>query len=80
MGALTKILTILIFGGIGATAYAGSSIGWGVSGLQNQKTMSEIRENCPDYYKNRDGRCLSTTFRSYYLLRGTRGGGFGSGK
>lgn len=80
MSSLTKILIILIFGGFGLATYAASSIGWGVSTLKDKQTMKEIRDNCPDYYKNRNGDCLSTTFRSYYLMSGTRGGSFGSGK
>ena len=80
MNGLTKLLAILMFAGIGATAYAGSTMGWGVSGLTNDKTMAQIKKNCPDYYQNRNGDCLRSTFRSYYLIRGSRGGSFGSGK
>ena len=80
MNGFAKTMTLLIFLGFGISLYAGSKAGWGVSGLKDQKTMSEIEENCPDYYQNKDGDCLRSTFRSYFLIRGTRGGGFGSGK
>jgi len=80
MSALSKILVLLVFGAFGLTVYAGSTIGWGVGGPMDKQTMSEIKERCPDYYQNRNGDCLRTTFRSYYLMRGTRGGSFGVGK
>ncbi|MEM7372511.1 MAG: hypothetical protein AAF587_28080 [Bacteroidota bacterium] len=80
MNGLSKILVILVFAGMGLTAYAGSTLGWGVSGLTDKKTMEQIKENCPEYYQNRNGDCLRTTFRSYYLIHGVRGGGFGGGK
>ena len=80
MSTLSKLLVVLMFGGMGVTAYAGSVMGWGINGISNHQTMSEIREKCPDYYRNPNGDCLRTTFRSYYLMRGVRGGGFGSGK
>jgi hypothetical protein len=80
MGAFSRILVLLMFGGLGLTAYAGSVAGWGIGGLTNKKTMEEIRTNCPEYYQNRNGDCLRTTFRSYYLVYGMRGGGFGGGK
>ncbi|MEO1449521.1 MAG: hypothetical protein AAFV07_08310 [Bacteroidota bacterium] len=80
MGTLAKALIILSFVGLGMTAYAGSTMGWGVSNVMSHKTMNEIKQNCPDYYTNRNGDCLRTTFRSYYLMTGLRGGGFGSGK
>jgi hypothetical protein len=80
MNALGKLLVLLIFAGFGLTVYAGSMVGWGISGPMDKKTMSQIKQNCPDYYKNRNGDCLRTTFRSYYLMRGVRGGSFGSGK
>jgi hypothetical protein len=80
MTGLTKLLVILIFGGLGATAYAGAALGWGVGGLKDPRTMQEISQNCPDYYQNRNGDCLQRTYRSYFLLRGVRGGSFGSGK
>ena len=80
MSGLGKILVVLIFAGVGLTAYAGSTMGWGVSGLTDKKTMEEIQKNCPEYYQNRNGDCLRTTFRSYFLIYGVRGGGFGGGK
>ncbi|MEZ4827230.1 MAG: hypothetical protein R3C61_13275 [Bacteroidia bacterium] len=80
MNSLTKILIVLICAGFGLATYAASSVGWGVGSIIDKQTMKEIRENCPDYYKNQNGDCLSTTFRSYYLMSGTRGGSFGSGK
>lgn len=80
MSGLSKVLVVLIFAGIGLTAYAGSTTGWGVSGLTDKKTMAQIKENCPEYYQNRNGDCLRSTFRSYFLINSTRGGGFGGGK
>ncbi|MEM7658950.1 MAG: hypothetical protein AAF399_22695 [Bacteroidota bacterium] len=80
MGALARVLVLLMFAGLGVTAYAGSVVGWGIGGLRNQQTMTQIKKNCPEYYQNRNGDCLRTTFRSYYLLYGMRGGGFGGGK
>ena len=80
MNGFAKILTMLVFIGFGLSLYSGAKAGWGVSGLRDQQTMSEIKKNCPEYYQNKDGECLRSTFRSYFLLRGTRGGGFGSGK
>ena len=80
MSALNKILIILLFSGMGLGAYAGSSFGWGLPGVRNQQTMAQIKQNCPNYYQTRDGRCMATTFRSYFLMRSVRGGGFGSGK
>lgn len=80
MGALSKLLVVMMFGGLGLTAYAGSVIGWGINGLANRRTMNQIQQRCPNYYRNPGGDCLRTTFRSYYLMRGVRGGGFGAGK
>jgi hypothetical protein len=80
MSALSKLLVVLMFGGLGLTAYAGSVLGWGLSGLSNRSTMNQIKQNCPNYYRSPNGDCLRTTFRSYYLMRSVRGGGFGGGK
>jgi len=70
------LLTLSIFG----STILASSRGWGVGDLNNRKTRAEIEQNCPGYYQNPQGHCLGRTFRSYYLIRGIRGGGFGSGK
>lgn len=80
MGGLSRLLVILMFGGLGAAAYAGSVIGWGINGLVSRSTMNQIQQRCPDYYRTPNGTCLRSTFRNYYLMRGVRGGGFGSGK
>ncbi|MCB0836643.1 MAG: hypothetical protein KDD63_03015 [Bacteroidetes bacterium] len=80
MNAFAKILTILVFIGFGLSLYAGSKAGWGVSGLRDQATIDQIKKNCPEYYQNKNGDCLRSTFRSYFLIYGSRGGGFGSGK
>ncbi len=80
MGALSKLLVVFLFGGMGVAAYTGSVMGWGLGGLRNQKTASVIEENCPDYRRQPNGDCLARTYRSYYLVRGIRGGGFGGGK
>ncbi|MDX1906859.1 MAG: hypothetical protein SF053_07465 [Bacteroidia bacterium] len=79
MSAFSRIMILLLLGAMGLTAYAGSVIGWGVTGLANKQTMEVIRQNCPDYYRNHNGQCLGTTFRSYYLLRHQSGGGIGGG-
>ena len=67
---------------MGLVAYAGASSGWGSSSFKDHKTMAEIKENCPNGYKNKEGECLKTTFRSIWFLRGssTSSGGSGSGK
>lgn len=80
MSAFTKILIVLIFAAWGLIMFAGARSGWGISGLDNPKTREVIEKNCPDYYRTKNGDCLRRTFRSYYLIHGIRGGGFGSGK
>ena len=77
--SFTKALIVLIFLGFGLVVYAGSVRGWGISGMDNPKTRAEIEQNCPNYYRTKDGDCLQRTFRSYYLVRAMRGGGFGGG-
>lgn len=79
MKPLNKILIIGIMASIGLTMYAGSALGWGIGGLEDKKTKEEIQQNCPNYYTSRSGDCLGTTFRSYYLMRGLRGGSFSGG-
>lgn len=69
MKSITKILIVGCFLAFGAAVYAGSSIGWGVSALKDHKTMSQIEQDCPNYYTSRDGQCLRTSFRSIYFLR-----------
>ena len=80
MNGLTKILSILILGGLLLVAYQGSVMGWGLGGLDSAETRKSVEQQCPDYYRNRNGDCLRRTFRSYYLLNRVRGGGFGGGK
>lgn len=80
MGALSKVLVILMFSGLGVTAYAGSVMGWGMGSLRSPSTQAQIKKNCPGYYQSPDGDCLRRTYRSYFLVRGLRGGGFGGGK
>ncbi len=82
MKQYSRILIVLCFLGIGFVAYAGASAGWGSSPFKDHSTMAEIKQNCPDGYKNREGDCLKTTFRSIWFLRGSssRSGGSGSGK
>ncbi len=80
MSLLSKFLVVLLFLGMGVTAYAGAVMGWGLSGINNRQTISKIKENCPQYYRSPNGDCLQRTYRSYFLVRGLRGGGFGSGK
>lgn len=80
MTGLTKLLSIGIVVGFILVAYTGSVMGWGLGGLEDAKTKQAIEEQCPDYYKNRNGDCLRSTFRSYYLMSRVRGGGFGGGK
>ncbi|MEO1806186.1 MAG: hypothetical protein AAFU33_15320 [Bacteroidota bacterium] len=80
MSVINKFWIVLTFSSIGFGAFAGTNQGWGLSNVRNNKTMAQVKRNCPDYYQSRDGRCLNTTFRSYLLLRTVRGGGFGSGK
>lgn len=75
-----KIIVYSIFIGLALLTYTLSASGFGVSGLNNPKTKARIQENCPNYYQSRNGECLRTTFRTYYLVRGFGGGGFGSGK
>ncbi|WNJ15951.1 hypothetical protein [Pontibacter sp. G13] len=80
MGNIQKLLIVGIFSSVVFTAYAGSTRGWGIRDIKDPTTVQEIRKQCPDYSRTRDGVCLGQTFRSYYLVRGVRGGGFGSGK
>ncbi|MEO0896362.1 MAG: hypothetical protein AAFY71_08200 [Bacteroidota bacterium] len=80
MKAARKYIAIGLMGLVGAGAYGASTTGVGMTPLEDQNTMSTIKKNCPDYYQNRDGRCLGRTFRSYFLYRSVSGGGFGSGK
>ncbi len=79
MATFSRILVILIFTALGAGAYFASTTGLGMAGIRNQQTITQVRNNCPDYYQTRDGDCLGRTFRSYFLVRGLRGGGFGGG-
>lgn len=74
-----RTVVIMIFLGGGILMYVASAQGWGIKGLDDPVTRKEIQENCPDAYKNSQGDCLRRTFRSYYLVRGIRGGGFGGG-
>ncbi|RMG27359.1 MAG: hypothetical protein D6730_07330 [Bacteroidetes bacterium] len=69
-----------MFAAWGVLIFAAARSGWGVSGLDNPKTRAAIEQNCPDYYRTKSGDCLRRTFRSYYLVHGIRGGGFGGGK
>jgi len=80
MRYFTKILIVLLFGGFCFSILLASVYGWGVSGMTSRKTQSEIQQNCPNYYQNPRGDCLGRTFRSFYLIRSVRGGGFGGGK
>lgn len=80
MSGLTKILSIGIVAGLLLVAYTGSVMGWGLSGLDSESTRKVVEEQCPDYYKNRNGDCLRSSFRAYYLISRVRGGGFGGGK
>ncbi|MCI4669405.1 MAG: hypothetical protein MRZ79_14815 [Bacteroidia bacterium] len=75
-----KLIAVGLLCGMGLSAYAASTFGLGMQPLRNQQTMTTIQNNCPDYYQNKDGRCLGRTFRSYFLIRSISGGGFGSGK
>ncbi|MEM6766591.1 MAG: hypothetical protein AAF824_24420 [Bacteroidota bacterium] len=78
MKAYFRTVVIMIFLGGGILMYVASAQGWGVKGLDDPTTRQEIQQNCPDDYRNSQGDCLKRTFRSYYLARGIRGGGFGS--
>lgn len=80
MNGLTKILSIGIVSGLLLVAYTGSVMGWGLSGIDSSKTRQTVEEQCPGYYKNRNGDCLRSSYRSYYLMSRVRGGGFGGGK
>lgn len=80
MNSLSKILVILVFAGLFTGVYAASVNGFGVGDLRDQETMAQVKKECPDYYQNRNGECLGRTFRSFYLVRGLRGGGPGFGK
>jgi hypothetical protein len=80
MSGLTKILSIGIVAGLLLVAYTGSVMGWGLSGLDSEKTRQAVASQCPEYYKNHNGDCLRSSFRSYYLMSRVRGGGFGGGK
>ena len=80
MRSVTRILIVILFIAFVVGTFAASTSGLGVSGIQNQETMSQIKKNCPDYYQNRNGDCLRRTYRSYFLIRSTRGGGPGFGK
>ena len=73
---LWVLITLAVFG----STLVASSQGWGIGTFESRKTRAEIEENCPGYYRNPQGDCLGRTFRSYYLVRGMRGGGFGGGK
>jgi len=80
MRSFSRIIMFLLFGGFCVSILAASVSGWGIRGLDSRKTRAEIEQNCPGYYQNPRGECLGRTFRSYYLIRGIRGGGFGGGK
>ena len=80
MKKYNRILVILICMAFGLSVYAASVTGFGIRNVQNESTKREISQNCPDYYTNKNGDCLGRTFRGYYMVRGLRGGGFGSGK
>ena len=80
MKTYARWLWVVLTLGIFFATIVASSRGWGIGELENRQTRAEIEKNCPGYYQNPQGDCLGRTFRSYYLLRGVRGGGFGSGK
>ncbi|GAB4422475.1 MAG: hypothetical protein OHK0039_38560 [Bacteroidia bacterium] len=79
MRLLTRVLILVLFGGMGLAAFAGSVAGWGIGGLASPAVRTQIEQQCPGYYRNRDGNCLGNTFRSYFLVRSLQGGGFGNG-
>ena len=62
---------------IGGTYFA-SSMGLGSNSLHNSKIMKAPKE-CPDNLKDANGNCPPKTYRSYFLVRTHRGGGFGGG-
>lgn len=80
MSTLTKLIIVLIFGAWGVGMFAAARTGLGVRGLDNPQTRTVIKQNCPNYYGSPNGDCLRRTFRSYFLVRSIRGGGFGGGK
>ena len=81
MSQLGKIIAVACLLVVGGATYAASTIGLGMSTLKDKTTMEEIKKNCPDYYTNRNGECLRSTYRGLYFLYLSRpGGGFGSGK
>lgn len=69
MKSLTKLLIIGCFLAVAAVTYASSVRGLGVSQFKSHKTMEQIKKDCPNYYKEHDGECLRTSFRSIYFLR-----------
>ena len=69
MKSLTKILIIGGFLAVAGVTYASSIMGLGVSSFKSHKTMEQIKKDCPDYYREHNGECLRTSFRSIYFLR-----------
>lgn len=77
---MTNLTKGLILGGcllFGAGTYASSKAGLGVPSFKSRKTMEQVKRDCPNYYKEHNGDCLRTSFRSIYFMRSV--GGF-SGK
>ncbi len=72
------ILMALLLGG-GILTTTASFAGAGASAFKDHQTINQIKKNCPDYYHNRNGECLRTTFRSVYFLRTVSGGSGGVG-
>ena len=59
--------------------YLASVLGWGVTNVQDHKTMKEIEKECPNFYTNKDGDCIKRSFRSQYFQKSYDAGGSGSG-
>lgn len=77
---MTNMTKGLIIGGcmlfaIGTVASSRAALG--VQSIKSRKTMEQVKKDCPNYYREHNGDCLRTSFRSIYFMRSV--GGF-SGK
>ena len=66
MGALT----------MGTFFISGRGIG---SGSIHDASVMKATKECPDHLKDPSGKCPPKVYRSYFLVRTHRGGGFGGG-
>lgn len=78
MTLVTKLIGWGLMGVLTVGTFWASGRGVGSGKIHNSSVMTAPKE-CPDHLKDPSGNCPGKTYRSYFLVRTHRGGGFGGG-